>query len=318
MTTTVVNQGFPNSWISGKFEADIIDKVSENINTRWPTQQNLVINTTWAHTPIGRDAIKSALLDQPDNIFLACLTDPLSYSIDALTELIPNIDQAQQFGYSKHNSFDFWAIAVKKTFVTYTEQQLEFGGSKVFMSLNRNPHPHRVKLAERIKQQGLDSVGIMTLGHDNQLADDQADPANSIHSYSLVNLDLWRQHFVTVVNETEFNQHQQIFVTEKTWRPILGMRPFLINSHPKILDYLESHGFDVFRDVWPIVIDPNADAVYPVTEVHDYIINNLTWLQTQDLNTLYQRLKPRLIKNRQRFFEFASEQEQSINKIFLC
>jgi len=74
----------------------------------------------------------------------------------------------------------------------------------------------------------------------------------------------------------------------------------------------------VFRDVWPIVIDPNADAVYPVTEVHDYIINNLTWLQTQDLNTLYQRLKPRLIKNRQRFFEFASEQEQSINKIFLC
>jgi hypothetical protein len=55
--------------------------------------------------------------------------------------------------------------------------------------------------------------------------------------HSLGNLDIWQQHFLNVVGETEFMHWDNMFISEKTWKPILGLRPFVINGQTKIYQY---------------------------------------------------------------------------------
>jgi len=69
--------------------------------------------------------------------------------------------------------------------------------------------------------------------------------------------DVYDQTAVSIVCETH-ETNDSIFLTEKTYRPILNRHPFVIRSSFKALEYLRSVGFKTFNDF--IDEDYNSDG----------------------------------------------------------
>jgi hypothetical protein len=211
----------------------------------------------------------------------------------------------------------------------------------LYINYNRKPREHRVRLVKQLQQRNLDSYGIITLGRPNTVYD--KDPNNQLylsigedpkdyveagHWYdttvqdqfgiphdvlSLHRLDYWQQHFLNIIGATEFNVWDDIFVSESQFKPIIGLRPFLINGNVRTYQWLVDNGFRTFNR-WFVDIDfENADTV------HDSICQAVAWLTTltkDELIALYNEMLPDLRHNRARFFEFSQEQQYKINHLF--
>ena len=70
--------------------------------------------------------------------------------------------------------------------------------------------------------------------------------------FSLGDINIWQNSLLCLVTETEFSNRypQNFFASEKTFKPILGMRPFFIYGQPRLREYLKQQGFDTFEDVF--------------------------------------------------------------------
>ena len=106
---------------------------------------------------------------------------------------------------------------------------------------------------------------------------------------------------------------QEIMVTEKTFKPIIGLRPFIINGDPESYHWLRSRGFKTFTHWFPV------DDIENPNKLHNKIIEILLWVKEQPddyIMQLYNEMLPDLIHNRNRFYEFAKEEKLRINNIF--
>ena len=124
-------------------------------------------------------------------------------------------------------------------------------------------------------------------------------------------MDIWQHHFLTIVGETEFNPWDNMFITEKTWKPIFGLRPFLINGQTKIYKYLRDNGFKTFTHYFDVELEDVKEF-----QVHDRIIDALKSLSNKNLIDMYSDMLPDLRHNRDRFFEFAKEQKIKIDNLW--
>jgi hypothetical protein len=125
---------------------------------------------------------------------------------------------------------------------------------------------------------------------------------------SLGDPELWKQHFINVVTETTV--HTDVFISEKTWKPIIGLRPFLILGDNKIYSHLKDLGFDTFDDILGLWHeDPNwENRAKSITAVLDQF-------QHVNINELYIEILPRLIKNRNRFLTYMQENRHKIENL---
>jgi hypothetical protein len=213
------------------------------------------------------------------------------------------------------------------------DQQLESHGI-VTMGVNPDNHDwgHLCRTIGETPEQFADTGGLEVHGI--------YDHANVPHDlWSLGNLDLWQHHFLHVVNESMFldfedrrdhdryayrgacsvdgNPTKRKFVSEKIWKPIIGLRPFVLNMNPVMYQWLESRGFHTFREFWPVDV---MDAPGPrmALKTHDKICQIIKWLTEMsepDILTLYDRMRPQLHHNRVRFFDYAREQKE---KFYAC
>ena len=133
------------------------------------------------------------------------------------------------------------------------------------------------------------------------------------YGVTLGQLSIWQQHFLNVISETEFNQWHRRFVTEKTWKPIFGMRPFIIHGQTRIYAWLRDQGFRTFNHYWPHVdVEISEDQ-------HGTVMSVLHWLcdmSRTDLESMYRDMLPDLHYNRERFLEFSQEQYHKMHHIF--
>ena len=130
---------------------------------------------------------------------------------------------------------------------------------------------------------------------------------------SLGKLDIWKNHFLNIVSETEFNQWHPLFITEKTWKPIIGLRPFIIHGQTRIYQWLQKHGFKTFSRYWShIDIEKDEDQHGNALQVIEFISNK----SDAEITDMYNDMFIDLEYNRQRFFEFAIEQQYKIDHIF--
>lgn len=74
---------------------------------------------------------------------------------------------------------------------------------------------------------------------------------NFVDHYTVFENDhaLFQQAFLTIVTETVYN-YPTIFSSEKTFRPILNKRPFVIVGAPGSIKKLQDLGFLTFGDFW--------------------------------------------------------------------
>ena len=184
---------------------------------------------------------------------------------------------------------------------------------RVFLSYNRKPRWHREMFVEHLVNRGLVSarswvtfeqgrfpeVDQLSAHADRELMGSDTRFTRPEDLNSLGDLELWRQVYCVVVAETEYTDPWQI--TEKTWKPIVGLRPFLHVAHEGVTDLLESLGFYTGRDFFP---DWNSAAGIDSTVD---VLEKLMQKSNEQLLAQWQGQRPMLEHNRQRFIELATE-----------
>lgn len=257
----------------------------------------MLINPTWL---LNCDLADDIRKNNPGFIICHSFVDPV----------IPEIKQAVQasgipyvlIGNYKHYRLDFWAMVCDLHFQSYTQNDLILNsGARKFMCLNRKPHLHRRILVHHL--QAVKDLGYLTVGADPAMADgDMGEYPIPNDIYTLGDLADWRNAYLNIVTETEFKplDPDDFFISEKTWKPILGLRPFMVYGQPKLREYLKANGFDIFEDL----VDYSSLTGESETDYADLAIRTIHNLMPGD----YPKLLPRLHKNRDRFRTYVYEQ----------
>ena len=286
------DNGFPYAWKAGRVEQLIRDILERKAQEQLTVNSVMLVNPTWL---LDRDLAQEIRDANPDFIICHNLVDP---AIPQIKQIIQDSGIPYLFiGNSDHYRLDFWAMVCDLNFQAYTNDELQLRpGAKKFICLNRKPHAHR-----RILVQYLDQVkeyGHLTTGADYTLADaDIGDYSIPNDVYTLGNISTWQNAYLNIVTETTFN-NDNFFISEKTWKPVIGLRPFFVYGQPKLREYLRAQGFDTFEDL--------IDYTGCVTE-QDY-----AELAVKTVNKLIVNYSPRfqqrLVNNQQRFRSYVYEQ----------
>jgi len=344
MTTTFIGTTFPTTSQWHTDEVELINNIQTQIDWQYPTSTNLFINTTWFGPQFQNNEYNkfTSLIaegKQFDRIFLLAAVDPVFLNSSQIEKIIMLSGATDTFLLGHFDSdyqFNFHSSVLPKYFYPYTREQLDFiQPNWIFLNYNRKPREHRIQLVNKIFDEELNNFGVATLGKDdsgvygplsprvltlNEDPEDYAKEGNWGHTnafgiphdiHSLGNMNIWQQHFLTIVGETEYRFTDHMFVSEKTWKPILGLRPFIINGQTTIYSWLRSHGFRTFNQWFPVELETVAEH-----EVQDSIVKVIKYLKTQDTMQLYQDMLPDLLHNQQRFFKFAKEQRYKMEHLF--
>jgi len=95
----------------------------------------------------------------------------------------------------------------------------------------------------------------------------------------LTDLDLTDVSYLELVNETNFDSLNNLFITEKTFRAIALGHIFLICGQPKTLKHLKRNGFQTFDDLF----DESYDNLTSFSERWEIIKKNLQlWISMSD------------------------------------
>lgn len=343
---TVIGTSFPKNSQWHSDENELIQNITTQIKNTFKDDLNLFINTTWFGPQFDNGEfskfIKTVNFQKYDNLFLLASVDPVFLTKDQI-EKIFKISGAKNLyllgNFETDYCFTFISTLLPKYFKKYSNDEIIMKNCKhLFVCYNRKPRKHRIELIEKMNQYKLLDLGLYTLGKTHSLY------SGSLHSnlqntlgeapnegnwgmdveefgiahdiHTLGSLDIWQNHFINIISETEFNPWDNMFITEKTWKPILGLRPFIINGQPQIYKYLKKEGFKVFNHYWPTIDLENSTDI-TVHENICEIIKFLTKFSKKELMSMYNDMLPDLYYNQTRFYEFAQEQKNKIENLFL-
>lgn len=208
----------------------------------------------------------------------------------------------------------FWLIHAFLEFPDYSLDEMKFQPTKdplVFLNYNNKPNSYRKRLIEHLQARDLLSYGHVTFNcevvrptrvHDDDLAIDRQISSTMARDIGFGNINIWRNHFLNVTSETVFRIHPELVFSEKPIKPILGLRPFIVNGSPRYYEVLRSMEFDVFDDIFPVeeLCAPSQDLDQLMTRNHNVICDTIENLLDKDLVKFYDELWPRLLYNHQR------------------
>lgn len=286
------DNGFPYSWRAGRVEQLIRNILERKAQSQLSVDRVMLVNPVWL---LDRDLAEEIREARPDFIICHVFVDPM---ISEVKQIIEDSGVPHLFiGNSDQCRLDFWAIACDLFFKSYTDAELQLqAGARKFMCLNRKPHAHRrimMQYLEQIKDQGhLTSVA------DNKLIDaDIGDYTVPNDIYTLGDIATWKDSYLNIVTETVFD-NEEFFISEKTWKPIIGLRPFFVYGQPRLREYLRQQGFDTFEDL--------IDYTGCTTE-QEYAQRAVDTVN-KIYPAAYSQLLTRLKHNQQRFRSYVYEQ----------
>ena len=343
-----IGTNFPNSWLWSIYETRIIDSVNNQIARKYPKQENLFINLTWFGPQFDNgqwEQYQKFKNRKFDNLFLLSTVDPAMINHGQIDDIRASLGNPQLFklgNFDTEYHFNFFTPILQQHFAKYSDEQLLLTECKwVYINYNRKPRQHRVALVNQLIDQDLVKHGVVTLGKPNEIYD--KDPNNLLflsvgercedyvkhgHWYgpepdefgiphdilSLHNMEYWQHHFLNVIGATEFNVWDDIFVSETQFKPIIGLRPFVINGNVRTYQWLRNNGFRTFNHYWPEFDLENSEIIH---QELTRLIKHLCSQEKQQLVELYNIMLPDLYYNRNRFWEYSTEQQNKINRL-LC
>lgn len=119
--------------------------------------------------------------------------------------------------------------------------------------------------------------------------------------------------FISLVSETNANS-DNLFFSEKTYKPIIAKQPFIIYGNPNSLRYLKNLGFQTF-DKW---IDESYDEEIEFEKRLDKIIKlceDISNMNTSDLYRIREEMSSVLEHNYKKFFELT-DLNNFLNNLF--
>jgi hypothetical protein len=349
---TCIASFFPDQWVYGKYEQRIFDSVQQQIQLHFAHENNVLLNLTWTG-PQTDQQISDVLARHKEihNLFLLSTVDAVPHSAREFVRRFEQhgVKNIYRLGNSEGpHYFNFFAIVCADHHERYNTEDLVLRDIKYpYISYNRKPYVHRLDLVKELVRRGLKDRGVVTLGRPfpgNTAPEDQlyfsigeknqdyvkyghwytdsakATPHDIPHDlFSLHNWHYWQHHFLHVVNSTTIWNEDDLFVNQINFKPLIGMRPFVINGQTKQYAWLRSQGFRTFEHLFP-GIDltvpggmGNGQLTTAIATAIEYVCN----LSPAELQSMYNEILPDLVHNRTRFMSWMAEQQQRVNNLFL-
>lgn len=250
----------------GQGERDTIEKLKQHLLLHGTKQVYLIVNLTWFSTlPSDNDALVSWVNKHggPDSVeilFVAQIDGGEWFTRGEAYQKLKTLGYTVKLiGFGPDCWFSFMPGLIKE----YSEDELMLSPDMTYKYLcyNRKPRPHRVELVKQLISSNLLRHGWTTFEHgyfeEVDILSDNTDKA--LHSldtrftrpedlHSLGNMDIWKNSYCVVVSETEPTDPWQI--SEKTWKPILGLRPYMLNGNAGVSVVLKELGFFTPADLF--------------------------------------------------------------------
>jgi len=94
--------------------------------------------------------------------------------------------------------------------------------------------------------------------------------------------DLYSNSLINIVNETYFFNNI-IHITEKTYKPIAYMQPFIMVAAPRSLKHIKDMGFKTFDQYWDESYDLEKDHVKRLTMIMNLVESISNWPEEQKI-----------------------------------
>ena len=125
--------------------------------------------------------------------------------------------------------------------------------------------------------------------------------------------EMYTNSYFNILTETSYNYENtiignNIFPTEKIYRIIFGMQPFIVVTNPGFLKFLKSIGFETF----PEFFDESYDEIENPIERMNTIVNEIKKicsLSLEELHDRYYNIFDKLEHNRNRLIEIVDDRE---------
>ena len=181
----------------------------------------------------------------------------------------------------------------------------------LFISLNNESHEHRCRMIDILAKNNLVKKNVISWNKANrskykfrywkEKIIHLSDNYNKTKEQHLIPGE-FNKCFLNLVLESTI---EGIFVTEKTYHPILCEKPFICLAAPKFHEFLETQGFKLYNEI----ISYDFDKEYSLDKRIDMIVKQLRNLQSQNYDKLYEKIKPTLDYNKKRALEIVRNQE---------
>ena len=121
----------------------------------------------------------------------------------------------------------------------------------------------------------------------------------NVWGFAFENSENYKSTYFSIVTETLFYELGN-YLSEKTWKPIAHLHPFILIGRPGMLKFLHSLGFKTFSEFWDESYDEieNPKERYFAIEKIILELNNKT---INEFNEIYQKIKNICIYNRKVF-----------------
>lgn len=185
-----------------------------------------------------------------------------------------------------------------------SEKDLQYVNlQKLYLNKTSRPRDHRIKLLDELSNANLIEYGLNTfINPDNKNFKhkrwyrylENVDKhlydwcKNSFGGITQEYID--HSAVIEIVTETEIDY---LRFTEKTWKPVLNLRPFLIIGAKHTHKKLKELGFGLYENIFDYDFD-NADNVDD--RIHG-VVNNLKKLKDINVNQLYTIEKETIVHN---------------------
>ena len=321
----IVDHGWNESTITKQLERTLLQPTFEQLTKS--KKRYVVVNTTWYTDMHQKDLISFLKKTNVDEIVLVSMLDP-AYAMTAYLpqEVLLEYAPVKTIGYYPGPGFlDFWAIFLLQYFQPVQKKDVINSQhiSCPFMCLNRKPHPHRVNLYNQLKKLDLHKKGIVSLGGWDgvpvQTISNDIDPQmdlapncgldqngipNDINSIG--SIQNWQKCFLNIVTETVDDVDTSYFVSEKIYKPIIGLRPFIVYAPGGGSKWLNDRGFEHYCDDFTDITDMDLRIPRNVPEFVKILSN-----QTNDYwQRKFVALKSKILYNENQFYIYANQQRK--------
>jgi hypothetical protein len=212
--------------------------------------------------------------------------------------------------------FFFWpTYELIKTYEDFKHNNIDFKIEKPFDKLYLNytnlPKVHRCKLIDKLYCNDLFSYGINSW---NRLSADyfdkkyefeywneeviKVDEFNNETGYVANSSILKTKSFINVITESAI--HSIVF-SEKTWKSVLIEQPFIVLGAQYQNTKIQELGFEIYDEIF----DYSFDLKSNIDDRVKGIVENLINLKDMDYNELYDKIEPKLKRNKERMLKLS-------------
>lgn len=307
----------------GVMERAWLDNLKKEIVATSEFEHNILVNLTWFkanwdETEPLRKLVASVGPKEKIKIWFAGTVDGNHWITQDHIEFYQYFVQNEYTMSFVGNADEHWHSWYPEWFIGHNLRQridvndliLSESPEYLYLAYNRKPRIHRIQLVTELINNELLDRGWVTFekGHYPEIDVRTENTDQTLHSadvrfsrpediLSLGNLEIWKNSYLIIASETDHADPWQL--SEKTWKPIFGLRPFLINGGQEVYKILERLGLYTPKDFFK-----NSDLDCSYTSVASQI-KALYSIPAKELYKLWEDQFEMLLYNRKRMFEIA-------------